>query len=204
MDHFNQQDWVDFVRDTLEPGQTANIKAHLADGCQKCRATASVWQAIVNLASRVREPGPPEDAVNRVKAAHFLVQAPQPWVNKVQFAAMAFDSFFSLVPAGVRSAPGARHWVYQSGNCTIEFHIGACLEVTKSFLAGQIIDSSQPFTAFGAAEVKLVRNGQVTAQTTSNAFGELTLEFTHEESLWLLVESPERSPIAVPLPDPVA
>ena len=55
----------------------------------------------------------------------------------------------------------------------------------------------------GASEIKLVRNGHVTAQATANAFGEFTLEFTNDESLWLLVESPERPPIAVPLPDPV-
>ena len=57
MNHFKQQDWVDFVRGTLEPGRAANIEAHLADGCQRCRATVSGWQAIVSLASRVRKTG---------------------------------------------------------------------------------------------------------------------------------------------------
>jgi len=202
MEHFKQQDWVDFVRNTLEPVRTADINAHLADGCESCRATASGWQAIVNLASRLRMPGPPEEAVKRGKAAHFLLPASQPWMETVQFAMMSFDSLFAPVPASVRSAPGARHWVYQSGNYTIEFHIGACLEVNKAFLAGQIADSSEPLQAFGAADIKLVHNGSVTAQTNTNAFGEFTLEFQHEESLWLLVESPERPPIAVPLPDP--
>ena len=197
MNHFKQQDWVDFVRGVLEPGCAANIESHLADGCQRCRATVSGWQAIVSLASRVGRPGPPADVVSSVKAA-YLVQAPRPLEDAVQFATLSFDSFFAPALAGVRSAsPGARHLVYQSGNCTIEFHIGACLEVSKAFLAGQIADSSQHM--LGTYEIKLVRNGHVTAQAIANSFGEFTLEFTNDESLWLLVESPKRRPIAVPL-----
>lgn len=202
MDHFKQQDWVDFVRGTLDPGHTATIEAHLVDGCQTCSATLSGWQAIASIASRVRRPGPPEGAVRSVKAAYFLERTPHLHPETVQFATMLFDSFLSPLPVGVRAAsPGVRHWIYQSGNCTIEFQVGCGLEANQAFLAGQIADSSQPIEALGASKIKLVRNGHVAAQTTANTLGEFTLEFTNDVSLWLLVESPERAPIAVCIPD---
>ena len=202
MEHFKQQEWIDFVRGTLERGRAAAIDAHLSDDCETCRATVSSWRAIVRIASRMRHTQAPEDAVSSVKSAYFVMQPQKPFAAGIQFASLLFDSFFVPTPAGVRSASaGARHWVYQSGNCTVEFHIGAGLETDKAFLTGQITDSSSTAPAIGGSEIKLVRNGDVAAQTTANTFGEFTLEFTNDVSLWLLVEWPERV-IAVRVPDP--
>jgi hypothetical protein len=201
MDHFKQQEWIDFARGTLERGRAATIEAHLSDGCEMCRATVSSWQAIVRVASRMRGAQAPENAVSSVKSAYFLMQPQSPYSGGIQFASLLSDSFLVPTPAGVRSASaGARHWVYQSGNCTVEFHIGAGLETDKAFLTGQITDSSSTAPAIGGSEIKLVRNGDVAAQTTANTFGEFTLEFTNDVSLWLLVEWPERA-IAVRIPD---
>lgn len=203
MEHFSQQDWIDFVRDALAPGRKGIVEAHLADGCPACRATASGWQTIVNLAARSRKPEPPDEAVNSVKAAYRVAQAPRRQLDLVQFATLVFDSFLMPAPAGVRAASSEmRQWAYQAGTCTVEFQLGAGFETGKAFLTGQIADTSQ--TPMGAAEIKLIRDGDVAAQTAANAYGEFTLEFTNDVPLWILVEAPERTPIAVRVPDALA
>ena len=202
MGHFDDQEWIDLARGTIDPGRSAELEAHLAEGCSACQTTVSWWRGVIGLASRVRQ-SVPEDAVRNVKSAFSLVKTPGVVVRTIQFATMVFDSFLSPAPAGARSAWfGQRHCVYQSGGFTVEFHLGAGRENDKGFLTGQIADPFQRSLGFSGSQVKLVQGTSVTAETTANAYGEFMLEMTLHESQWILIEIPERPPIAIPIPNP--
>lgn len=201
MDHFDDREWIDFARGTLETARRDELAAHLSSGCTSCVGDAAGWRNLVALAARTRQTVP-EDAVQRVKAAYFLHDVPDVAPETVQFAAMVFDSLHSPMTAGARSDWfGPRHCVYESGGFTVEFHLAAGRENDRGFLTGLIADPLGKSSGLLGSRVKLVRGPSVTAQTTANAFGEFMLELTIHESQWMLVEIPETAPIAIPIPD---
>jgi hypothetical protein len=202
MEHFLQQEWVDFARGVLGAERTSTIEAHLAAGCGACRESASIWQSIAGLASQVRSAEPPADAVALVNEAYSIASAPRPVPWVLQFAEIIFDSFRGAAPAGVRSqAPQPRFSVHRSGECTVEFQIVAGSAAGRVCLTGQVVDAKSTDKGLVGARVAVMCRGTVLAETVANSFGEFTLDCGKEPNLWVLVEAPKCLPVVTRVPE---
>jgi CheY-like chemotaxis protein len=112
-----------------------------------------------------------------------------------------FDSFWSPMPAGVRSlSPGGRQLAYQHKSTvidlSIEFPEGS--ESDRTSLAGQVLDADGKGKNDGLS-VLLVSGVATLVRTTTNQFGEFHLDFESGEDVSLEVRLGERSWVLIPL-----
>jgi anti-sigma factor RsiW len=200
MEHFSQQEWIDFARGVLHPERALAIEDHLSAGCAACLETASVWKAIAGLALQVHAAEPPEDAVATVNEAYRMARTrtPVPWL--LQFAELVYDSFRSAAPVGVRSHNvQPRFSVHRTGECSVELQISDSSQAERVCLTGQVIDAKSA-EGLSGARVAVMCRGTVLAETAANNFGEFTLDCGKEGELWVLVEAPKCVPFAIRAP----
>jgi CheY-like chemotaxis protein len=112
-----------------------------------------------------------------------------------------FDSFWSPMPAGVRSSsPGARQLAYQHKSTvidlSIEFPKGS--ESDRTSLAGQVLDTEGKGKNDGLS-VLLVSGVATLVRTATNHFGEFHVEFESGEDVSLEIRLGERSWVLIPL-----
>jgi hypothetical protein len=201
MEHFSQQEWIDFARGVLHPERAPAIEDHLGTSCAACLETASAWKAIAGLASQIRAAEPPADVVATVNEAYRMARTrkPVPWL--LQFAELVFDSFRSGAPAGVRSHNvQPRYSVHQSGECSVELQISTGSQTGRVCLTGQVLDARSTERGLEGARVAVLCRGTVLAETVANNFGEFTLDCGKEGELWVLVEAPRCGPFAIRAP----
>jgi hypothetical protein len=78
MEHFSEQNWVDFVRGTALLGTRQRVDKHLATGCSTCNSALELWKRIAALAAEERACQPPADLVHLVKAEFLAGFLPRP------------------------------------------------------------------------------------------------------------------------------
>src|SRR6266699_4557416 len=99
MEHFSEQNWVDFVRGTGLPGTRQRIDKHLATGCSGCKGALDFWKGIAGLAAEERDCMPPAELVHLVKAEFSARQGFRPGTQT--FAGMVFDSAMQPLAMGL-------------------------------------------------------------------------------------------------------
>lgn len=112
-----------------------------------------------------------------------------------------FDSFWSPMPAGVRSlSPGGRQLAYQHKSTvidlSIEFPEGS--ESGRTSLAGQVLDTEAKGKNDGLS-VLLVSGVATLVRTATNQFGEFHVEFESADDVNLEIRLGERSWVLIPL-----
>ena len=194
MKHYQDEDWVDFVRETASLETMAEMKQHLDAGCEVCRSMHSTWQRVQEIAGREQSLQVPEGAVRVVKLAYALSHhRHQQKESPFSFAQVIFDSLMEPAPAGVRASAGiARQFLYQSGDIYIDMRWDK-----RDWLAGQVLDSRHPNKHVGEAEVWVTGDGRVCGRAVTNAYGEFQIQCPEDHRHWLVVEIPGMKPIAV-------
>src|SRR5271157_4848311 len=99
MEHISDQGWADFVRGVSGPEISGSIRAHLGEGCPKCKTALDAWSRLRRLAREEAAYAPPENLVRLVKLS-FEGKLAKP-ARKWTLANLVFDSSAQPLLAGV-------------------------------------------------------------------------------------------------------
>ncbi|MFY9904126.1 MAG: hypothetical protein WBD45_03590 [Terriglobales bacterium] len=200
--HFSEQSWVDFVRGVNGAELGADVRAHLAKGCSKCKTDHVAWSRVNGFAIGEETYTPPENLVRLVKIGFVgktAEQSPQ-WT----LANLVFDSFAQPLPTGVRSG-ALRVWqvIYEAEGLTVDLHFGRRAESKEVHIVGQVFDKKAAQALQDRASVELsTEHEQLVATAPVTGLGEFHLEFEAKDHLWLEVKAAGRNTVRIPLTNP--
>lgn len=118
----------------------------------------------------------------------------------VQPAQMIFDSFGSPRPAGVRSLrTSVRQFVYQHENMTIDILMETAQDSGRLQLTGQVLSAQPDDGPQGNLPVLLISGTRTMMRTTTDGFGEFSLEFEPAVDVSLEIRLFERLWVSIPL-----
>jgi len=191
MRHFSEQAWADYTRGFVASELAQNMKAHIAAGCQSCKAERYFWNRLQTMVSAEKTYEAPADLV-RLAKLEFSVR--QEKAETWTLARLLFDSFSEPLLAGVRASGAvARQVVYEAEGLTVDLRFDTVVPSGKVAAVGQILDSRVPREGVnGAPVVVWSDNGQLVATTTANSYGEFQLEFEAHDGLRLTARVGER------------
>jgi hypothetical protein len=207
MRHFSERPWADFVRGISGPEISGDIRAHLAEGCSKCKTALDAWSRVRRLATEEGAYAPPENLVRLAKLAFGSMPASQPRTSTLAnwtLANLIFDSFAQPLPAGVRSAAlSAWQVVYEAEGLTVDLRFGHRAQSKTVHLVGQVFDQRAVRVWQSNATIELsTEQDHAVASTAVNAMGEFHIEFKPQDRLWLSVKAAGRKTVRIPLTNP--
>ncbi len=203
MRHFAEQPWADFVRGVSGPQISRDIKAHLAEGCSKCKTAHDAWSRVRRLATEESAYAPPQNLVRLVKLS-FGSKAAQP-SPKWTLANLIFDSFAQPLLAGVRSSGALNVWqvIYEAEGLTVDLRFGRRMQSKEVHIVGQVFDKLAVRALQNNASVELsTEQDRLVATTAISALGEFHLEFEQQDPMWLSVKAAGRNTVRIPLTNP--
>ena len=117
MAHYEEDQWVDYVRGIDSPKVHVEMQSHLESGCSDCTRSMELFKKVVVAAAHDLEHAPPSYAVRSVKA-YFSLQQTERKPALVRFLELnlAFDSFSEPLPAGTRGFDSASRQLLYYGN----------------------------------------------------------------------------------------
>jgi hypothetical protein len=202
MKHFSEEEWADFVRGVGPAELASELQRHLDSGCKKCLKSIAMWRSILDIARDEAGPPPPESAVRGAEACYGLYRGWESPSTVPTLAELVFDSFRQPVPAGARSSvTSGRQLLYESDGVDIDIRTHFDTDANRVFLAGQVLDSSNPNANMKDISVMLVDEREMLTQTVTNASGEFQLEFDRRQNAWLKIDRREQHPIVMVLGD---
>jgi hypothetical protein len=202
MKHFSEGDWTDFARGVAAPELAATLQHHLDCGCQKCLKIVAMWRSILDIARDEAGPPPPDGALGAAKACYRVFRLWESTSRVPTLAELVFDSFRQPAAVGVRSSRTSAHqFLYKSEGVDVDIHTRLDLDSNRVFLAGQVLDSSNPNANMKDISVMLVDEREMLTQTVTNASGEFQLEFDRSQNAWLKIDRHEQRPIVMVLGD---
>lgn len=199
-DHFSLDEWVDFVRDQVEPDRRAKMQAHLDQGCPSCAQIVELWRTVLDVARREKRLQPVNSDIRlacALFAAYPPAKAPQP---KLLIAPLTDCSRLAFKGSRRSKASSQGRFMFQRDDLflDLQFRIDAsCIS-----MIGQILDPAAPEPQYRDTTVKLVSEVEVVAHTRTNEFGEFRLECRLQRNLLLVIELEEESHLITPLPHP--
>jgi hypothetical protein len=199
MEHFSEQNWVDFVRGTGLPGTRQRVDKHLATGCSGCKSTLDFWKRIAGLAAEERDCVPPADLVHLVKAEFSAGKGFRP--GPQTFAGMVFDSAMQPVAMGLRSGRAAtRQVVYEAEGLTVDLRFERKQQGNVVSACGQVLDNDAPLSWLGNAAIVLcTHEGRMVTKTETNEYGEFQFEFEPQDQLRMSVVTIGRRTLRIAL-----
>jgi hypothetical protein len=199
MEHFSEQNWVDFVRDAGLPGMKQRVDKHLAMGCPRCQITLAFWKGIAGLAAEERNCTPPAELVHLVKAEFSARHDFRPEAQT--FAGMIFDSALQPVTMGLRSARAAtRQVVYEAEGLTVDLRFERKQPGNVVSACGQVLDNDAPLSWLGNAAIVLCTGeGRMITRTETNEYGEFQFEFEPQDQLRMSVVTMGRRTLRIAL-----
>lgn len=186
MTHFNNWQWVDFVRGLGDASTRSMMQSHLSSGCAGCRKTADTLRAVVVEARADAAFAPPEPVIRSAHAIYTLGKPERVGLVSV-IAQLIRDSAREPLPAGLRSQDRlSRRALYEAG----DYHVDLQLERQPASglitLVGQLA-ARRPPTTITDVPVWLMERDSLVENTTCNAFGEFQLEYQPRRNLRLFV-----------------
>jgi len=201
LNHFNDEAWVDFVRQTVPPLRREDIQRHLDDGCVPCARAHGIWATVANF---MRGESQYEFAEQATVASDALFED---WRRRVvipkraRVARLVFDSLRGPVAIGVRGGTSpARRLLHRTGPWSIDIRI-ELLSGTLLLLDGQLLKSEPRSQESGEIKTFLAGADRVLAGASLNQFGEFQLQCQLERDMRAYFEIPGETPIAVTLPN---
>lgn len=198
MSHFDNFEWVDFVRGLGGDRCIELIQKHLGDGCPVCVKDLEVWRELPSFASREADYTPPASIVRIAKAAVFLRSGRSVLPAAQSVAKLVFDSFRQPQPNGVRSVgPAARHLLYKCGSLVIDLSLQSGASAEHHVLIGQVKDCLSG--SVRDVQISLASDGQKLGETRANGFGEFFFEFKNNQGIWISLVIQDKREILIPL-----
>ena len=204
MTHFKTEQWIDFVNEAVSTEAKRDMERHLAQGCQACNQTVSVWRKVRNAAKVEGNYEPPADAVRIAKAAFASSNLALGRERECTWAKVVFDSILQPAAEGARSmAARSRQMLYRADPYQIDVQIEMAADRRMLGITGQVLDLRQPgLTGRGALVVISNLRGQVVRATT-NQFGEFRSEIPDSGNLELVFPGLTDKPVIIVLQDPL-
>ncbi len=200
MGHFEERDWLEFVRDKVTPEHRDAMQQHLDAQCGRCRKSFELWRDALEIADREADYQPPAGAVRFVKGAFALYKPVGVGSRVREIAQLILDSFEQPILAGVRSTnSAARQLLYKAGPFQIDVRLEPVLGSGRVWLVGQVMDAEAPGKGLHELPVILRSGDQKRARTTTNQFGEFQLEFEPAEELHISFELSREMEVVIPL-----
>jgi hypothetical protein len=176
------------------------MQAHLDQGCRSCAQIVELWRTVLDVARREKRFQPLESDL-RLAWALFAAYPPAKAGRLKLLVARLMDCNRLSLEGSRRSEPSSQgHFMFQREDLflDLQFRIDAnCVS-----MVGQILDPAAPEPQYGDTAIKLVRDQEVVAQTTTNEFGEFRLEYRLQRNLLLVIELEEQTHLITPLPHP--
>ena len=198
MQHFSEHVWTDYVRGASGTEISADIKAHLAEGCSQCKPEHDLWSRVPRIAAEESRYAPPDNLVRLVKLgfARKLAVEPKTWT----LANLIFDSSTQPLLAGVRGALSTWQVIYSAEGLAVDMHFGRRAPSSAIHVIGQVLDQNEVQTLPGNATIELSTDqDRVIATTVASDSGEFHIEFYPKDPLWLLVKAKGRNAVRIPL-----
>jgi len=200
--HFNEEDWLDFVRGTMPESRRAAMEQHLGSECPECLRLRGFWENVRTVALRESAIEIPPEVVRAGKAlfADWRLRFVVP--GQARFARAIFDSLLEPLPAGFRSpAQPPRRVLYRRGQWTVDLRIEA-QPVERVSVTGQLLKPGWQSKEGSKTGVLLVSQDKTLSETEMNQFGEFQLTFHRAPDLMIYIMVSGRHVIAIDLPDP--
>lgn len=187
MGHYHINEWVDYVRDVLDPEQTAAMRAHLDAGCERCRATAQRLSLVAAQARADAALDPPAHLLHFAKAAFSVRQSTRVRSLPMIVANLVFNSLDAAPVTGIRgpSEDISRQTLYEAGDFSVHLRFEQLARATRVSLVGQIANRRVPDPPMSHVPVFLTRGRLVVARSLSNEFGEFQVEYEPHAALQL-------------------
>jgi len=192
MRHYEVGEWADFARNLLSRNERAEMEQHLAGGCAECAATLAFLRKVSETASAEHSYESASSALSAAARSAFV--KPQVGVDRVTsalqtlIARLTYDSALDLQPAGARASRGAgRQMLYEAGDFSLDLRVDRERDSMQVTLVGQIASQKDFKSRIANLPVELVSGKKIIAQTTSNEFGEFSLEYVPRRNMWLSV-----------------
>jgi hypothetical protein len=202
MMHFGEACWIDFIRGIAESSVNRAIQQHLDNSCPECKRNWETWRRVMQGTKKVRDLGPPEDALRAVKAGFGLSKVVAFPSGKLDLAVLTFDSERQAVVAGVRSgSASARQFLYKSGSLCIDMRMQQTPGSESILLIGQLLDSLNPGHGIGGVPVSLLSQGDTISRKKTNAVGEFDFGVEPRLELQLVFRIGDSRAIVVSVPN---
>jgi hypothetical protein len=202
MCHFKTEDWINFVRGTVEPVQGTDMQKHLDEQCQVCAPEFDVWKWMREFGSREAQNSPSLSAVDSVKTA-FKAVSPEKRNIMREIAEMIFDSNSQPQFAGVRGVgQTARQLLFRAGGVLIDMQMEAPAENDRMAIMGQVL-SGETKQALRQIGVHLLRGTNELASTATNQFGEFYLEHPSSTDLQVSLDVSQERQVFIPLDESI-
>lgn len=188
MKHFPAIHWVGFARDTGDPTQRANMKAHLDQGCIECMAQVSTWTSLAKFAEQEPSYEPPANALRIAKSyLHPFMQSFKENAN-IRVLKHTFDSFGIGAAIGVRGLTAVpRQLLYTSSSLFIDLRMEQKPRSAWMVLTGQLVDELLTEGIPSGSQVYLLSKREPALHAITNACGEFSFRFKPKGGLALLL-----------------
>ena len=202
MQHYSDEEWVDFARELLPQEKSVAMLAHLEAGCKDCSALHRLWTNVTEVTRDESRYTADDSAVASVKRMFAARQWGTVHEDEGGVWNLVFDSLWgNPAPAGVRSiSTMARHLLYQSSRFAVDVRIDSISQSSVS-IAGQILAADADASASSRWQVTLLRSSMTVGQTLTNDHGEFYFESETGPDLRIRIDTAEQPPFALVLPD---
>jgi hypothetical protein len=204
MKHFTTEQWIDFLNEAVSTDPKQGMEKHLAQGCERCNQTVSLWRRVRKAARAERNYQPPPEALRIVQMTFASLNPTLERKETCTLAEVLFDSFLQPVFEGARtSGSAARQMLYRADPYQIDVQIETASDGNTLVITGQLLDLSQPGVT-GCDVLVVISNlrGQVVRAMT-NQFGEFRKEIPDSGDLELAFPGLADKPVIISLRDPL-
>lgn len=182
MAHYEEEQWVDYVRGVIDAADRSEIDEHLDSGCSQCTEASRAFEGLVGFAAREVESKPPAHLLRSIRAYYSLQQVDrEPTLAERLKLTLAFDSFAEPARAGTRSIDSAcRQMVYYGNDYALTLRMDYESEVS---LGGELVHrKSGPVSNVPAL---LMSGHSVLGYSTSGELGDFRLSCDQDQPMRL-------------------
>lgn len=176
--HYTDEQWVDFIRDTGQAETNSAIRSHLELGCSECAATHRLLADLHRMGLE-EAPLPLMDASKRAKSLFEPVRQDRNWIDSLRqvAASLVCEMRQDWVPAGVRSGPApSERLLFRAGDYSVDLNLETATGASHREIVGQIANEQDRDDNVEGIAVQLVSTGKTLGETSTNRFGEFVME----------------------------
>jgi hypothetical protein len=204
MEHFTNEEWIDFANQVAPQAKLEAMRKHLGSGCTRCEEKLAVWQKVRSTAASEAKFQPPAATVRVAKAAFAAAGMGHRQKKAESVIEILFDSLLQPALSGTRSTfMGPRQMLYRADCYQIDVQIEPKPGGNLLVVTGQLMDVSVPEMVSCGAQVKLSDGRGNCVHLVANEFGEFRGEIDNSGDLELSVARQDNTPITISLRHPL-